>query len=107
MAVGANRPSARPGLRGFWTAPAERKRRRRFRAGDEPTGFKTLRAGESGVALRLPPQSKTPARSARDPLWPGRPGLWLLPAQYFGEPAGYMALDTPDGSVYNLFHEPS
>jgi len=34
------------------------KRRRRFRIADEPRRCGSRRAGESGVALRLPPQSK-------------------------------------------------
>ena len=45
----------------FWSAPAERERRRRFRRA------RRRRKGcacsfQSGVALRLPPQSKTLAR---------------------------------------------
>ncbi len=42
-----------------WSAPAERERRRRFRTGDEDGTINPSRACESGVALRLPPQSKT------------------------------------------------
>ena len=43
-----------------WTAPAERQRRRRFR-----TAWRirtSERPPQSGVALRLPPQSKTPSQ---------------------------------------------
>ena len=43
----------------FWSAPAERERRRRFRVDGKLTDAKGFRACESGVALRLPPQSKT------------------------------------------------
>jgi len=48
-------PSSKQGR--FWTAPAERQRRRRFRQARGVRWFNTL--PKSGVALRLPPHSKT------------------------------------------------
>ena len=42
-----------------WSAVAERERRHRFRADEAHGEFHPGRAGESGVALRFPPQSKT------------------------------------------------
>ncbi|MEI6193938.1 MAG: hypothetical protein WCS42_06365 [Verrucomicrobiota bacterium] len=42
-----------------WTAPAERERRRRYRTHTAVVNSKIFRACESGVALRLPPQSMT------------------------------------------------
>ena len=41
----------------LWTAPAERQRRRRFRAREGVTSSGDYAACESGVALRWPPQS--------------------------------------------------
>ena len=48
-----------------WSAPAERERRRRFWADNDYCIINALRECESGVALRLPPQSKTGANAAR------------------------------------------
>jgi hypothetical protein len=47
----------------FWTAPAERQRRRRF--GRVRGVWRTPAASKSGVALRFPPHSKTWRRVER------------------------------------------
>jgi len=69
----------------FWTAPAERQRRRRFGRVQDVWTART--ASKSGVALRFPPQSKTWRPSGRfrqsfhgpkaancihEPAWPPR-----------------------------------
>ena len=43
---------------GSWSALAERSGDSAFERAEDLWNYKTHRAGESGVALRLPPQSK-------------------------------------------------
>jgi hypothetical protein len=55
----------------LWIAPAERQRRRRSFMRPQP---RAMRPRQSGVALRLPPQSKAlrrihKERDGRDPRW--------------------------------------
>jgi hypothetical protein len=64
----------------FWTAPAERQRRRSFRPHDNLTNFrKPFVRPKSGVALRFPPQSKTRQVFRRLPQL--RTLFWTAPAE--------------------------
>jgi hypothetical protein len=58
-----------------WTAVAERSGDTAFRAGHALSGSPNLGAGQSGVALRFPPQSKMLARFRRRVAVAKRPGV--------------------------------